>query len=49
VIASESGGYRPDTFDLEHAAAGVMTGRLVDTGVWNTDVTWRRASAALVS
>ncbi|MDZ4775832.1 MAG: hypothetical protein SGJ23_03500 [Alphaproteobacteria bacterium] len=49
VVASESGGYRPDTFDLVHAGAGVMTGRLVDTGIWNTDVTWRRAAAALVS
>lgn len=49
VTASESGGYRPDTFDLAPARPGVMTGRLVDTGVWNTDVTWRRPSAALVS
>jgi hypothetical protein len=49
VIASESGGYRPDSFDLVQSAPGVMTGRLVDTGIWNTDVTWRRATAALVS
>jgi hypothetical protein len=49
VVSSETGGYQPDSFDLAPGAAGVMTGRLVDTGVWNVPVTWRRPSAALVS
>lgn len=49
VVSSETGGYQPDSFDLAPGAPGVMTGRLVDTGVWNVPVTWRRSSAALVS
>lgn len=49
VVSSETGGYQPDSFDLTQTTPGVMTGRLVDTGVWNVPVTWRRPSAALVS
>lgn len=49
VLSSETGNYRPDSFTLTRAAADLMTGRLVDTGVWNTEVTWRRAGAPLVS
>ncbi|MBL8557461.1 MAG: hypothetical protein JNM47_01970 [Hyphomonadaceae bacterium] len=49
VVASQSGGYRPDSFDLLREGPSLMKGRLVDTGVWNTDVTWRRATASLVS
>jgi hypothetical protein len=49
VTASESGIYRPDAFELTHEGPDQLTGRLVDTGVWNTRVTWRRASSPLVS
>lgn len=49
VVSSETGGYQPDSFDLTQGSPDLMTGRLVDTGVWNVPVTWRRPSAALVS
>lgn len=49
VLSSETGNYRPDSFTLTRAGADLMTGRLVDTGVWNTEVVWRRAGAPLVS
>lgn len=49
VLSSQSGNYRPDSFTLTRVGSDVMTGRLVDTGVWNTEVVWRRAGAPLVS
>ena len=49
VVRATPQTYNADTFQLVQRSGDVMVGRLVDTGLWDEPVTWRRAAPAQVS
>ncbi len=49
LVRATTDTYIADGFQLVRRGDDMMVGRLVDAGIWNEPVTWRRAAPALVS